>query len=108
MNSESLLTRNSNTFHIRHIAAQFLTYLLNRMAANRFIYITQLRVIYRTFRNSFTQVARLQLCHKRFQQWHTSVREQIVTVLGSIGDNHVHFVQTLTGDGVGNQRQFVQ
>ncbi len=42
--NEVLLARNSNTFHIRHIAAQFLTYLLNRMAANRFIYITQLRV----------------------------------------------------------------
>ncbi|CSP92796.1 Uncharacterised protein [Shigella sonnei] len=67
-----------------------------------------MRVIYRTFRNSFTQIARLQLCHKRFQQRHTSVREQIVTVLGGIRDNHVHFVQTLTGDGVGNQRQFVQ
>ncbi len=53
--NEVLLARNSNTFHIRHIAAQFLTYLLNRMAANRFIYITQLRVIYRTFRNSFTR-----------------------------------------------------
>ncbi len=49
------LTRNSNTFHICHIAAQFLTYLLNRMAANRFVHITQLPVIYRAFRNSFTQ-----------------------------------------------------
>ncbi|SPW42432.1 Uncharacterised protein [Escherichia coli] len=51
--SAAHLTRNSNTFHICHIAAQFLTYLLNRMAANRFVHITQLPVIYRAFRNSF-------------------------------------------------------
>ncbi len=36
------------------------------------------------------------------------MREQVVTVLSSIGNNHVHFVQLTTGDGVGDQRSFVQ
>ena len=70
--------------------------------------IAQLRVIHRTFRNRFTQIARLQGRHKLFQQRYASVREQVVTIFSGIGNNHVHLIQTLTGDGVGDKRQLMQ
>ena len=102
------LARYRNTFHIGHIAAQFLTNLLDSVAANSFVHVAQLSVIYRAFGNRFAQVAGLQGSHELFQQRYASVREQVVTVFCGIGDNHVHFVQALTGDGVGDQRQLVQ
>ena len=40
-----------DTLHIGHITAQFLTNLLDSVAANRFVHIAQLRVIYRAFGN---------------------------------------------------------
>lgn len=97
-----------DTLHIGHITAQFLTNLLDSVAANRFVHIAQLRVIYRAFGNRCAQVAGLQGGHELFQQRYASVREQVVTIFSSIGNNHVHLIQTLTGDGVGDKRQLMQ
>ena len=85
-----------------------MTHFLDLVAANGFVHVAQLRVVHGTFCNRFTQIARLQSGHKLFQQRYAGVREQVVTVFSGIRDNHVHFVQTLTGDGVRDQRQFVQ
>ncbi|MNY74168.1 hypothetical protein D3C86_2131300 [compost metagenome] len=61
-----------------------MTYAFDRMAADRFVHVTQLRVVYRAFSNRFTQVACLQRRHELFQQRYAGIREQIVTVLGGI------------------------
>ncbi len=79
------------------------TYLLNRMAANRFVHITQLPV---STAPSGIALPRSPGCSSAITVSATAHKRKRTDSYRTqrYRDNHVHFVQTLTGDGVGNQR----
>ena len=48
------------------------------------------------------------LLHEVGEQRHRLVGKEITAVLGGVGDDHIHLIEFLAGDGVGDQRHLVQ
>ena len=87
----------NDLLHVRHVTTQLGTDLLNWVRAQCSVNFDQTSVIYTVVFSvqTATDNVRLDTFHEIAQQWDTGVVVQVTTVLCSIRDSCVHFVQFL-------------
>ena len=82
-----------DAFHGRHVAAKFLADYFYRMATDRVVNRDQFPIVdIIVSANTLANNVCIDFAHEVSQKRSAGVIEQVATVLGSIGNHHVHLV----------------